>query len=290
VDTKGLVGKSAESTADITIQFYFDARMPSGKQEVDLTNVAIVEAVYTALNESAELASQVDITIEHTSYFVSISNFEEPSIKEGTFYLIRTPFGEIYYYKVSFKAGDANKPNDKITYQPFSWFECPLILFIIVVIFGYFIVTMPGRYRRVDVVKIGKLHTLATLLLVIQLLLYFFAGFGGIFIGGLYIIIISVVFVIISYMVSKTLYENAPSISKPPPKPTSALPIRDSAEPMDEVSVSDSPTGTQVQCAMCAEIYSMQAWETPSTAKCPACFNIGAEEIDVYEEDVDEDL
>ncbi len=284
VDTNGLIGKNNESTGNIRIDFYFDSVMPSGEKEILLSDTTVAEAVYTSIDESYE--PPATISIEHTSYFVSVSNFAEPEINEGTFYLIRTPFGEIYYYKVSFTAGEGSRPNDRITYQPFNWFEAPLVLFLVVVIFGYFIVTMPGRYRRVDVVKIGKLHTLATVLLLVLLLLYFFAGFGGIFISGLYIWILSIVFLIISYVVSKTLYENAPSITtKGPPKPT-VPPPKEMEGPMEEpTEPTEAPSGMKVQCTMCGEIFPMQVWETPGTAKCPACFNIGATEIETGDSD-----
>jgi hypothetical protein len=267
-DTKGLIGASNATPGDIEIRFYFDAWMPSGNEEMELTDPVIPSAIYFPVNESY-LGTY---TIEHTTYMVSVGDFSDIRINKGTFYLIRTPFGEIYYYSVTFTESD--NPNEKILYEPFNWIEAPLVLFIVMVVFGYFVVTMPGRFRRYDVLKVVKLHTLMKVLLLILILIYLFAAFGGAFISGIYVWIICVVFLFVSLVVSKTVYENAKRIATMPEKPeTGAAP---GEELEDEIG---EPMGRNVQCTTCGEIYPADDRYHVGSSPCPACGNIGAVEL-----------
>jgi hypothetical protein len=269
-DTKGLIGTGNNTSGDIEIRFYFDAWMPSGNEEVELTDTVIPSAIYYPLNETYHGTYK----IEHTTYMVSVGDFSDIRINKGTFYLIRTPFGEIYYYSVSFKASDP--PDENILYEPFNWLEAPLVLFIVMVVFGYFVVTMPGRFRRYDVLKVVKLHTLMKVLLLILILIYLFAAFGGAFISGIYVWIICVVFLLVSLVVSRTVYENAKRITTMPKKPeTDAAGDVLEDEAVEEVR--------NVQCTTCGEIYPADDRYQVSSSPCPACGNIGAVELGVEE-------
>jgi hypothetical protein len=264
-DTKGLVGTSANSPGNIEIRFYFDAWMPSGNEDMELTDTTILDAIYYPVSENFT----GDYKIEHTEYMISIGDFSNVNIDKGSLYIIRTPFGEIFHYSVEFKASD--NPDETMLYEPFNWLEAPLVLFIVMVVFGYFIVTMPGRFRRYDVLKIVKVHTLAKVLLIILILLYLFAAFGGAFIGGIYIWLISVVFLFVSLVVSKTVYENAKRITSPE--------TESGTTPTDEEleqALEEEP-GRDVQCTTCGEIFTQtnESISLPSTP-CPACGNIGA--------------
>jgi hypothetical protein len=264
-DTKGLIGTSANSPGNIEIRFYFDAWMPSGNEVVRLTDTVIPEAVYWPVGENFTGTYK----IEHTEYMISIGDFSDVNVKEGSLFIIRTPFGEILNYSVKFKAN--NNPEETLLYEPFSWLEAPLVLFIVMVIFGYFTVTMPGRFRRYDVLKIVKVHTLAKVLLIILILLYLFAAFGGAFISGIYIWLISVVFLFVSLVVSKTVYENAKRVTAPP----SASGTTQTAEELEQAL--EDETGRDVQCTTCGEIYTLADDSYAlASAPCPACGNIGA--------------
>ncbi len=281
-DTRGLIGTSNASTEDIELRFYYDAFMPSGEAKVTLSDTSILDAIFVPLDET--YIAPGTYKIEHTEYMVSTGDFSNIEIDKGTFYLIRTPFGDIFHYSASFRA-DAN-PNEKLLYEPFSWIECPLILFIVVVVFGYFVVTMPGKFRRYDVVKIVKVHTFAKALLLILILLYLFAGIGSIFIQGIYIWIISVVFLFISLVISKTVYENAERITRMPEKPdTSESKLYEEAEEED-YEEEQADLRRDVQCATCGEIFKMDDRFRTSSAPCPACGSIGAVEMGIIEEDI----
>lgn len=274
-DTKGLIGTSNSSTGPIEIRLYFDAWMPSGSEDIKLSDTIIADAVYKAVNETYEGTYKM----EHTEYMVSVSSFANPNIKKGSFFLIRTPFGEIYHYSVTFKAGEDT--GDEILYEDFSWIECPLVLFIVVAVFGYFTVTMPGRFRRYDVMKNVKLHTFAKVLLIVLLLLYFFAGFGSFFVSGIYIWIIGVVFLFVSLVVSKSVYENAARIAVMPEKPDTTKEEAKEEEPKEEEA---EEVGREVQCATCGEIFTMDDRYTLASISCPACGNIGAVELGPIDE------
>lgn len=268
-DTKGLIGTSNNTPGDIEIRFYFDAWMPSGNEEVELTDTVVPSAIYYPVNETFSGTYK----IEHTEYMISIGDFSDIKVTKGTIYLIRTPFGEIYHYSVTFKA--SNNPNEKLLYEPFNWMEAPLVLFIVMIVFGYFTVTMPGRFRRYDVLKVVKVHTLAKVLLLILILLYLFAAFGGAFISGIYIWLIGVVFLFVSLVVSKTIYENAKRITT---SPTSS-----EATPTDqelEEALAEEEVVHKVQCSTCGEIYPLTDDRfSLASAPCPACGNIGAVEF-----------
>ncbi len=272
-DTKGLIHKSNASTDDIEIRFYFDAWLPSGEEDILLSDTLIADAIYFPVNET--YTASATYTIEHTEYMVNIGNFVPVELNKGSFYLIRTPFGEIYLYSVSFTAGQ--NPNDILKYEPFNWIECPLILFIVVVVFGYFIATMPGRFRRYDTMKKVWLHTVAKILLLVVILLYFFAGLGSIFISGAILWILCVVFLFVSLVISKTVYENAARITTMPkkPEPNKAKTEEETSESKD----SEIEPGRNVQCITCGEIYPMDDMFSLSAAPCPACGSIGAVEL-----------
>ncbi|RLC66074.1 MAG: hypothetical protein DRH97_07075 [Chloroflexi bacterium] len=243
--------------------------MPSGNEEVELTDTVVPSAIYYPVNETFSGTYK----IEHTEYMISIGDFSDIKVTKGTIYLIRTPFGEIYHYSVTFKA--SNNPNEKLLYEPFNWMEAPLVLFIVMIVFGYFTVTMPGRFRRYDVLKVVKVHTLAKVLLLILILLYLFAAFGGAFISGIYIWLIGVVFLFVSLVVSKTIYENAKRITT---SPTSSK-----ATPTDqelEGTLTEEEVAHKVQCSTCGEIYPLTDDRfSLASAPCPACGNIGAVEF-----------
>ncbi len=269
-DTKGLIGTSSSSSGDIEIKFYFDAWVPTGSQDISLSDTTINDAIYAPLNETFHGTYK----IEHTGYMVNIADYSNVKINKGSFFLIRTPFGEIYHYSVTFKAGE--ETGDELMYEDFNWIECPLILFIVVAVFGYFTVTMPDRFRRHDVLKIGLLHTIAKVLLLILLVLYFFAGFGGFFVSGVYLWILGVVFLFMTLVLSKTMYENAERI-KPKPKPEPSA-IQAKKEPVAEVAEEpEAEVGKRdVQCSTCGEIFQLAEFDTVSSAMCPACGEMGA--------------
>lgn len=272
--TTGLIGASNSTAGEIVIKFYFDAWMDdAGDLEFELSDTTIPNAIFFPVNETYLGTYE----IEHTEYMVNIADFADMDIDKGSFFLIRTPFGEIFHYSVKFKAQD--NPREKLTYEPFNWLEAPLVLFIVMIVFGYFVVTMPGRFRRYDVLKVIKLHTFAKVLLLILILLYFFAAFGGIFIGGIYLILISVVFLFVSLVVSKTVYENAKRITTMPEKPDTETP---SDELEDEI---EEEMGRDVQCTTCGEIFSVgeDRFKLDSTP-CPACGSIGAVEFSKSEQ------
>lgn len=285
-DTKGLIGTSNGSSDNIEIHFYFDAYMPKGNEEIPLADTTVVNAILVPVNET--YVNPGEYSIEHTEYMVDVADFSEVDIESGTFYLIRTPFGDIYYYKVTFAANE--QPSDTLTYEPFNWIESPLVLFIVVAVFGYFTATMPGRFRRYDVMRIPKVHTFAKILVVILLLMYFFAGFGGVFIRGMYLWILSVVFLFVSIVISKTVYENAKKITDESkigePEAAAAAPIMD--EPLGP-DTGEEPVKRTAQCRTCGDIFNLEEYDTPSSAVCPSCGNMGAQEIDEPEGAVEEE-
>ncbi|UCE37001.1 MAG: hypothetical protein JSW00_16140 [Thermoplasmata archaeon] len=274
-DISGLIDTTEASTGKIEIRFYFDAWMPegSGATDVLLTDTTIPDAIYYPLGETFHGTYK----IEHTNYMVSVGDFATEKVSKGTYYLIRTPFGDIFHYSVTFKA-DSN-PNEKLKYEPFSWIECPLVLFIMVVVIGYFVVTMPGRFRRYDVMKNVKLHTLSKILLLLMILLYLFAGIGGFFVAGMYLWIISIVFLFVILVISKTIYENAARVTRMPEKPE---PTPAGAAAAGEAAGSELEKEKEektVQCATCGEIYNLMDRYSLSSAPCPACGSIGAVEF-----------
>lgn len=267
-DTKGLIGTSEGSTQKIEIRFYFDASMPSGSEDVYFSDPTIHNAIYFPLNETYLGTYKV----EHTNYMVSVADYTDIKIKKGSFFLIRTPFGEIYHYSATFNAGEDT--GDSLKYEDFSWLECPLILFIMVAVFGYFIATMPGRFRRYDVMRNVMLHTFAKLLLIVILLLYFFAGFGNIFIGGAILWILAVVFLFVIFVISKAVYAHAERITTMPEKP-------EKEEKAEEEPSEEQPQEKkkEVQCATCGEIYPLQGGFSLAASPCPVCGSIGAVDL-----------
>ncbi|UCE74390.1 MAG: hypothetical protein JSV56_01445 [Methanomassiliicoccales archaeon] len=279
-DTKGLIGTSNATSENIEIRFYFDAWMPSGNEDISMSDTHIPDAIFVPVNETFVGTYE----IIHTNYMVSVGDFTNVKVSKGDFFLIRTPFGEIYHYSVKFKAGD--NPNEKLLYEPFNWIECPLVLFLMVVVIGYFVVTMPGRFRRYDVMKNIKLHTFAKVLLIIMLLLYFFAAFGGIYFAGMYLWIISIVFLFISLVASKSIYENAERITQMPKKPETDAQATGKEYDAEGSETEEEKLERDVQCVTCGEIFTMGERYSVSSAPCPACGSIGAVEFTHADEEI----
>ncbi len=128
--------------------------------------------------------------------------------------------------------------------------------------------------------KVVWLHTVAKILLIVLLILYFFAGIGSFYVSGVILWLLCVIFLFVALVISKTVYENAARITTMPKKPDTEAKTE---EPVESETMATEP-GRDVQCATCGEIYKLDEKFSIPSAPCPACGSIGAVELGSFEE------
>jgi len=161
------------------------------------------------------------VNMGHVDYVVGLASFSEPRVEKNSPHIIRPLGGEILIYSSTY---DANSiPEDIVAYDSFNALENPAILFIIMFICLWFMVSFPNRfysdYRlahdpkdRPKATKIAWLHWLGRILIILILLFYFFptifVAIGlNVFIGGLAMILFCVLSLVGMSLGSKLLYD-----------------------------------------------------------------------------------
>jgi|GEM_PF-2380463 len=224
VDVQGLVGTTYNTTGEnIYIYYYYDCTTNLGSRAISMDNDRMLQALYYPFGKPYGNTS----TISNTVYMVGLSSFSSPSSPDK-FVMLRNPSGEIIWYSQTY---DASRSHSTITFSDFNFMENAQILFVIVLIGGYITVSMPNRayfeYRkkfprkmRRKAKKIGWIHTLSKVFILLLLLFYFIPTIGPIFFSGLLIWILSISFAVASTVISRSAYSRAeiPEAPAPPIK------------------------------------------------------------------------
>jgi hypothetical protein len=205
------------------------------------------------LNAPCEYQGQVELG--HTDYIVGVGSFSNPYVRRNMPHTIRLLAGEIVFYSTSFDYG--SPPGDMVYYSSFDALENPAIVFIVMFICLWFIVSFPNKFysdyklalepkERFKAEKIAWLHWMGRIMILLLLLFYFFptmfAGIGlNVFIGGLAMIILSILFLASISLASKFLYDR--KIAEIPPAEKVA------EEPLAPVPVGEPSSG--IVCLSC---------------------------------------
>ncbi len=278
---------AGDNLTPIRILLYFDAYNSNVPHfDFRLMADAFLDALYhPGLNDTAMAEIHRELytyKYKHTDYRVNVGNFQGLDIDSGSIQVIRTPAGEVVTYSVTF---NYNEPiNDMATFQPFSFLENPQVLFAVVFVCSYFISTMPTRmyanYKfayprkfRHKALKITWLHITSKLSILLLIIFYFFPSLfsfvsPNIFLGGIVIWLLSIIFVVMFSVLAKVLYDkkleelNKEQLATPERKPVrrvAAQPVTRTPagvsvvvqQPQSQAPAKEKPTGPP--CAVCKE-------------------------------------
>jgi hypothetical protein len=160
------------------------------------------------------------------TYSVSSSSFSGFDISRGSANMIRTPAGDILLFSISYdKEGygaNATTPSDSIYFSTFDFFENAQITFALVVVAAYLIAYYQHRYflqfkgahpirYRPAAAKIGWLHWVGRICIILLILFYFFPGIftfaaPSLLISGAVMWVLGITFTLSCALVSKFIY------------------------------------------------------------------------------------
>jgi len=245
------------------------------------------------------------IRLGYVDYIVGLASFSDPYVTKSSPHVIRLLGGEILLYSATYDA--SNLPGDRAAYDSFNAVENPAILFIVMFICLWFMVSFPNRFysdyklahepsMRFQAEKIAWLHWLGRIMILLLLLFYFFptmfAGVGlNVFIGGGAMIILSIVFLLTLTLGSKFLYDRkiaripAAAVGLPaPPLPGAAAQPPACLSCLGEVNEADSikcECGVYYHPACAAKLNNCQSCGSPLKVEkkaeelvpvsCPSC-------------------
>lgn len=209
--------------------------------------------------------------LTHWTAVVGTHSYYKPDYDDGTLYVIRTPAGKILHYSVRYDGYD--EPTATIRWKQFNLIENPQLLFVIAAVTSYMAVKLPRnefkKYRRefhvsrrIGVKKDPMIHVPARVMSILILVFYIFPSLGFIYIGGLMLIAISVVFVVISVFLSMYMYsKKTENISDEDRKPTRK----------PKVAAVKKPSGMAKKKCKCGLTLVTKTGKNPLLIKCPSC-------------------
>ncbi|MCK4717940.1 MAG: hypothetical protein KAT70_04640, partial [Thermoplasmata archaeon] len=237
-------------------------------------------------------------SFSHNHYMVSTSSFYDPHISDGSYFLVRTPFGEIMTYSVSLRPGEES--DDTIQYSSFNIMENPQILFVLYLIFVGLCLHFPKKYfteykrslpyrYRVLAKKAAGPAVISKASALALTLFYFIPSIGSfLFISGIIFVLLGVVCVVMSAGLSLAIYNakiseegefEIPSIPEsektpapiPTPGPIINLNVPEEKKTKQKAVRKRKKKDEKVfQCQTGGEIFSMpNDWQ--DEVKCPAC-------------------
>jgi hypothetical protein len=229
------------------------------------------------------------------TYSVSSSSFSGFDISRGSANLIRTPAGDILLFSISYnKEGygpNATTPSDSIYFSTFDFFENAQITFALVVVAAYLIAYYQHRYflqfkgahpirYRPAAAKIGWLHWVGRICIILLILFYFFPGIftfaaPSLLISGAAMWVLGITFTLSCALGSKFIYlrqakyippeyEEGGAAAETPPPPGEPVPTQFCA---DCLEVIESPANAY-KCE-CGKVYHKLC--ASELSECPEC-------------------
>ncbi|MEM2870493.1 MAG: hypothetical protein QW379_08795 [Thermoplasmata archaeon] len=197
-DTKGLMG-TANSTAPITIHFYFNSNLRPEGTTVNFGDTTIPFALFQALPDESNrtFAGRLDWT--HREIVVGLASFSGIMRGQGELTRLRAPGAELILYHLSLEGGQ--RSFDEARFDTFNPLQCSLELFIVVCVFGLVALHLPRRYMKdLGMRRVGWLHLLVILLVALLLLLFFLGA------DAVAIWVLSPLFMVVSWVLSHQIY------------------------------------------------------------------------------------
>jgi hypothetical protein len=193
-DMKGLPGRTASSSEDVEILYKFDGLVTNTTDTIAPDTLVIAQAIYAPLLDGAAPAVFAgELEVHHSSIIIGYQSYDSMEARHGSFFMLRTPAGEWLKYDGTFPTPDAGR--DRVGYDSFNGLENPQVLFILLIVAGHFTINLPHMIysrmrakvpvsRRSAAHRVSWVHWTAALLLLVQILLYFFPTVGPLFVSG----------------------------------------------------------------------------------------------------------
>ena len=247
------------------------------------------------------------IEMHHTDYLLGVTSFKDVASDRGTVHIIRTPGGMILSYTSEFDYDDSGK--DKTVFIDFDIFENPQILFILMFILTYFMLSAqnkfymnfkmahPGRYRA-GAVRIRWLHIVGKVFVLLYVIFYFFPSLlvflgAKVYLTGLFMWIFMIATFVAMVVMTKVIYDRK-TMMIPPAVEEEDMRVAVEAPAVSEAVAPPPPVHSTLACTVCMdEITDLkeairckcgQIYHNSCAAKvvtCPACGNdleVGEEE------------
>jgi hypothetical protein len=151
--TSGLIGSHEGEVTPISFSLWFEG---SGMSATKVMEVA--GGVLSAISDSLEAVTTYQFEglfrLDHRVTSFVLGSFTDPDSEGGGFFSVRLPTGSVLWYSYEGDVGPAVRPRDSITYRGFSVMENQILGFLLVLIGGIIIMTIPGR----NFDKFEKLH------------------------------------------------------------------------------------------------------------------------------------
>lgn len=229
------------------------------------------------------------------TYAVSGTSFSGFDISKGSANLIRTPAGDILLFSISYNQegydATATTPSASIYYSSFDFFENAQIAFALVVVAAYLISYYQHRYflqfkgmhpirYRPAAAKVGWLHWVGRIFIILLILFYFFPGMftfaaPSLLVSGGALWILAISFTLGCALGSKLVYarqgkyippeyEEGAGLAEPPPPPGEPAPVLFCADCLEVIK---SPANAYT--CQCGKVYHTVC--ASELTECPEC-------------------
>ncbi|HLF06664.1 MAG TPA: hypothetical protein VI893_05785, partial [Thermoplasmata archaeon] len=255
-DMLGLPGRTATSNEDVEILYKFDGLMTNESDTFAPDSMVLAQAIYAPLLDGGSQAVFTgELEVHHSAIIVGYQSYQSFDSRHGSFFMLRTPAGEWLKYDGTFATSEAGR--DRASYASFNGLENPQILFILLIVAGHFTINLPHMIyarmrnripvsRRSAVKRVGWVHWTAAVLLLVQILLYFFPSIGPLFVSGAAYWAIALGFLFFSLFLSWHIYfkKELPRIEAMKEEEFKAAAPAKPAAPAVQVTVTNAPTAT----------------------------------------------
>lgn len=205
------------------------------------------------------------VEMHHTDYLVGVISFANLKPDRGTIHLFRTPGGEILSYTSTFDMTEAQK--DSITYQHFDFMENPQVLFILMFVCSYLLLSFQNksyfyykvahpRSYRAGAKRIRWLHIVGKVLVLFMLIFYFFPSmfvYVGLqlYLMGFFMWVFCIASLVVVAGATKGLYDHKTKLI--PPEPTEEGIKVVVEQPPSIVAPAPPPVHSVLSCAVCMD-------------------------------------
>ncbi|HEQ79208.1 MAG TPA: PKD domain-containing protein, partial [Euryarchaeota archaeon] len=216
---QGMINYRYNEEGPITIDFQFSAEYLSGRQIPNLVEDFFIQVLYSPFRKGYVYDGPVSYSHQHV--MVGLPAYYNPSVTDGSLFILRTPIGEVVWYSVEY-SGNASK--DKMETKDFDFVESPFVLFLTVMVGAYLTNYLPSKFYsdmrdqiprrlRIRARRIKSLHISSVFLILLLVGVYIvpspFVLFGSnFFFAGYIAMILSFLFPLLLGLTSFFLYRN----------------------------------------------------------------------------------
>jgi hypothetical protein len=249
-----------------------------------------------------------EIEMHHTDYLLGVTSFRDVASDRGTVHIIRTPGGMILSYTSDFAYDDSGQ--DRTVFVGFDVFENPQVLFILMFILTYMMLSFQNRFYmnfkmahprryRAGAVRIRWLHIVGKVIVLLYIIFYFFPSLlvtlgARVYLTGFFMWIFMIASFVAMLVVTKLIYDRKIMMIPPEADEDDMLRVSEAPAISEEDAPPPPPVHSTLACTVCmgeitdlkeaircrcGQLYHRSCGTKVAT--CPACGN----DLEVGEED-----